>query len=138
MVGGGTMTGGPAGRVAHVLFIGGWGRSGSTLVDRLTGRLDGVVAVGELRDVWQRGVVEDRLCGCGQRFSACPFWQEVGQRAFQGWATLDLDWVSHLRSTVDRPWRCQPSSYRLCGRRCGNRCTNTPFCCSACTMRSWT
>jgi len=89
---------------AEVLFIGGWGRSGSTLLDRLLGRVDGVVAVGELRDVWQRGVVEDRLCGCGRRFSACPFWREVGQRAFQGWAALDMERVRRLRSSVDRPW----------------------------------
>jgi hypothetical protein len=44
--------------------------------------VDGCVGVGELRYIWERGMVEDRLCGCGQRFSACPFWTAVVQRAF--------------------------------------------------------
>jgi len=98
------LTGDGRAQPAQVLFIAGWGRSGSTLLDRMLGRLDGVVAVGELRDVWQRGVVEDRLCGCGERFSACPFWREVGQRAFGGWPSLDVHRVTRLRSTLDRPW----------------------------------
>jgi sulfotransferase family protein len=30
--------------------------------------------------VWSRGLVEDRLCGCGQPFSGCPFWTRVRER----------------------------------------------------------
>src|SRR5205085_11955382 len=67
---------------AQVLLIAGSGRSGSTLLDLLMAGVDGCTAVGELRYLWQRGVVEDRLCGCGERFSACPFWQAVMARAF--------------------------------------------------------
>ena len=37
---------------APVLYIGGWGRSGSTLLSHLLGGLDGMVSVGELRYVW--------------------------------------------------------------------------------------
>lgn len=88
----------------NVLFIAGWGRSGSTLVDRLLGQLPSVMSVGEMRDIWQRGLLEDRLCGCGLPFSICPFWQRVGEQAFGGWATLDAARVSRLRMAVDRPW----------------------------------
>src|SRR5438270_4691352 len=62
--------------------MGGTGRSGSTLLARVLDRADGVFAAGELRYVWQRGVLEDRLCGCGEQFSRCPFWSEVMDRAF--------------------------------------------------------
>ncbi len=85
-----------------VLFIGGWGRSGSTLLDRMLGQLPGVVSVGELRDIWQRGPIEDRRCGCGRAFSECDFWQRVGKEAFGGWDSLDLDRVAALRAGVDR------------------------------------
>lgn len=44
--------------------------------------VDGCVAVGELRYVWQRGLIENRLCGCGETFSTCAFWKEVVARAF--------------------------------------------------------
>jgi hypothetical protein len=43
--------------------------------------VDGCVSVGELRYVWQRGMIEDRLCGCGEHFSTCPFWTDVVKRA---------------------------------------------------------
>src|SRR6476469_754930 len=56
---------------APVLFIAGWGRSGSTLLDRMLGQVPGVFSAGELRDIWDRGVREDRLCGCGQPFHEC-------------------------------------------------------------------
>ena len=67
-----------------VLYIAGSGRSGSTILDNILGQLDGFASVGEVRFLWERGVLEDRTCGCGQPFSSCPFWQAVLDRAFGG------------------------------------------------------
>jgi UDP-N-acetylglucosamine transferase subunit ALG13 len=88
----------------RVLYIGGWGRSGSTLLDRALGQLPGFVSLGEIRELWQRGVRENRPCGCGTPFRDCPFWTEVGIEAFGGWDRLDLDEALTLRYSVDRPW----------------------------------
>jgi UDP-N-acetylglucosamine transferase subunit ALG13 len=88
----------------RILYIAGWGRSGSTLLDRMLGQLEGVFSCGELRDIWQRGVVEDRLCGCGEVFSACPVWTKVGEEAFGGWDSLDVAEAQRLREKLDRPW----------------------------------
>ena len=88
----------------RVLFIAGWGRSGSTLLDRMLGQVPGVFSAGELRDIWQRGVVEDRLCGCGEPFRSCPVWRKVGDIAFGGWERLDVAEVQRLRRRLDRPW----------------------------------
>jgi UDP-N-acetylglucosamine transferase subunit ALG13 len=87
-----------------ILFVAGWGRSGSTLLDRMLGQVPGVFSAGELRDVWRRGVLEDRLCGCGERFSACPVWTEVGRRAFGSWEGIDVLEMQRLRDRLDRPW----------------------------------
>ena len=54
-----------------VLYIAGWGRSGSTIMGNILGQLPGFAHVGELSNVWSRGVIEDSLCGCGARFSEC-------------------------------------------------------------------
>ena len=62
---------------AKILYIAGSGRSGSTILDNILGQIDGFVSVGEVRFVWERGVVEDRTCACGQPFSECPFWTGV-------------------------------------------------------------
>ena len=63
--------------MVRVLYVAGSGRSGSTIVDNVLGQVDGVVSVGEVRFLWERGVLGDRLCGCGDPFSACRFWQPV-------------------------------------------------------------
>ncbi len=83
-----------------VLFIGGMGRSGSTLLERLLGQLPGVVAVGELVHLQQRGMIDDEACGCGRPFADCGFWSEVGRRAFGGWERV-ADWRA-LQHRVDR------------------------------------
>ena len=87
-----------------VLYIGGWGRSGSTLLERLLAQVPGYVSVGEMRDFWLRGYVEDRLCGCGERFSDCPFWSAVGEDAFGGWAQVPVERLVQTRTRYDRPW----------------------------------
>ncbi len=88
----------------RVLFVAGWGRSGSTLLDRMLGQVPGVFSAGELRDIWERGAREDRLCGCGQPFHECEVWRKVGEVAFGGWDQLDLAAVQRLRDRLDRPW----------------------------------
>lgn len=86
----------------RVVFIGGQGRSGSTLLERALGQIPDVVSVGETVHLWDRGLRDNELCGCGQPFSACPFWSEVGQLAFGGWAQFDADDAVDLRFSVDR------------------------------------
>lgn len=88
----------------RVLVIGGWGRCGSTLLDMMLGQVPGLVSAGEVRELWLRGCVENRPCGCGASFRTCPFWTEVGEASFGGWDNLDLDRVLRVRYTVDRPW----------------------------------
>jgi hypothetical protein len=72
-----------------VLFISGLGRSGSTLLELLLSGLPGVVSLGEVKHLWERGLRDNDLCGCGTPFHDCPFWREVGERAFGGWSRVD-------------------------------------------------
>lgn len=65
-----------------VLFIAGSGRNGSTLLASVLGQIQGFCSVGELRYLWDRGLVENRHCGCGERFMDCPFWRDVLACAF--------------------------------------------------------
>ena len=60
-----------------VLYIAGWGRSGSTLLDMLLGQIDGFLSTGELRYVWERGVIGDWTCGCQRSVKTCPLWSKV-------------------------------------------------------------
>jgi sulfotransferase family protein len=85
-----------------VLMIGGLGRSGSTVLDRMLGQVPGFCSVGELVHVWLRGLKEDTLCACQKHFSDCDFWQSVGRDAFGGWERLDPDRMVEWHKSVDR------------------------------------
>lgn len=89
----------------RVLFIGGLGRSGTTLVEKLLNELPATFAVGETIHVWERGVRNQERCGCGEPFEDCPQWSAVGQEAFGGWDEVDLDEMIGLRWRVDRSRR---------------------------------
>ncbi|WP_370618059.1 glycosyltransferase [Mumia qirimensis] len=84
-----------------VLYVGGLGRSGSTLLERSVAQLPGVCGLGETVYMWERGLVNDERCGCGQPFSACGFWTAVGDAAFGGWENVDAERLATLARTVD-------------------------------------
>jgi UDP-N-acetylglucosamine transferase subunit ALG13 len=89
-------------QAVRVLYIGGWGRSGSTLAERLLGEMPELVGAGEVTHLWQRGLADNELCACGTPFRACPFWAAVGDKAFGGWDQVDADTVLALKHRVDR------------------------------------
>jgi hypothetical protein len=85
-----------------VLYLGGLGRSGTTVLERVLGELPGVCSAGELVHLWRRGVLDDETCGCGRSFASCPFWTEVGWVAFGGWSRELAERMEDLRPLVDR------------------------------------
>ena len=93
------------GRRTRVLLITGYSRSGSTLLARIMGEIDGVVSPGELRYLWQRGLVENRRCDCGEPFLECPFWQKVLITAFGSAPPPDIEGILDLQRRVDRVYR---------------------------------
>lgn len=100
-----------------VVYIGGAGRSGSTLLERLLGEVPGVAALGEVVHLPTRGLVEGETCACGALLAACPVWSEVGRKAFGGWEAVDGPGWQALQSRVDRnrhiPLLAVPASARF-------------------------
>ena len=72
-----------------VLYVAGWGRSGSTVLTNILGEVDGFVSVGEVNFLWQHGLIENRLCGCGVPFRECEEWTKILDRAFGGADSVD-------------------------------------------------
>lgn len=68
----------------QVIGIGAWDRSGSTILAEVLGSSPDAIAVGELNNLWERGIRLNRPCGCGALFSQCPFWGAVMDIAFPG------------------------------------------------------
>jgi hypothetical protein len=84
-----------------ILYIAGSGRSGSTLLERILGQIDGCVSVGELRHLWRRDPAEE-LCGCGLLLSDCDFWNRVLNNVFGSQSLPDFDEIYTLQKKVDR------------------------------------
>jgi Sulfotransferase family len=86
----------------RVVYLGGVGRSGSSLVARLLDETPDAAAVGEVVRLWERGVTDDERCSCGRRFWECPFWRAVGDAGFGGWERLDAGQVVRLKMRTGR------------------------------------
>ena len=75
-------------------------RSGSTLLDMLLGSVDGFFSGGELRYLWERGLIQQRRCGCGLEVSECVVWSKV--LADSGLSHLDPAEVVRWQHNVAR------------------------------------
>jgi len=106
----------------RIVYIAGSGRSGSTLLARILGQIDGFVSPGEMRHFWRTGaplLAHDQLCGCGRPYDECQLWQPVVTEVFGRLNGEDLDGLQCLAESVDRtryiPWmvsRRGPAGYR--------------------------
>jgi hypothetical protein len=75
-MGDGTITGvdsANGGNGVGVVYISGWGRSGTTVVDRVLGQLPGFCSVGELRSLWDFDPAS-HVCSCGRTIAECDVW----------------------------------------------------------------
>jgi hypothetical protein len=79
-----------------VLSIVGPGRSGTTVLAGILGSVAGVVDVGELRWLWQRGLLERRTCGCGVPVDECPFWSAVLAKLMAGRGGTPADFAAEV------------------------------------------
>ena len=99
-----------------VLYLAGLGRSGTTLIERTLAETPGVTGLGEVMHLWERGLGRNELCGCGVPFASCPFWREVGARAFGGWERVDAERMTWLKGQVDRASRVPAIATSLSAR----------------------
>jgi len=110
----------PDGKI-KVLYVAGFGRSGSTLLGNVLGQVDSFVSVGEIRNIWLHGPIQNKVCGCGTAFKECAMWQPVLDEAFGGMGGVDPWKMIHLRESWARtkhiPLMLLPPGRRLVKRR---------------------
>ncbi|MCF7983895.1 MAG: sulfotransferase [Thiohalocapsa sp.] len=71
-----------------VLYIAGTGKTGSTLLGKLLGQVEGVVDVGELINIDVQ-YAHDEKCGCSAPVKSCAFWTQVVEQGVGGIERLD-------------------------------------------------
>ena len=94
----------------RLVYIAGYGRSGSTLLDIVLGDHPDLASVGALHNLpaWLEG---DLPCACGKPFSRCPFWSAVGEKAGPIMLVTDEDQraIEGRSALVRRLWRGRDS-----------------------------
>jgi len=63
-----------------IVYIAGYGRSGSTLLARILGSHENIFTAGELINFYDLVDSEDSVCSCGQKIQQCPFWSGIIQK----------------------------------------------------------
>ncbi len=84
-------------RAPKVLYVGGTGRTGSTVLARLLGELPGWFSAGELAFLWRYGLVAGGRCSCGDPIAECELWSEVLARAVATTGPIDAERMVKLR-----------------------------------------
>jgi hypothetical protein len=69
-------------RRLKVVYVAGWGGSGTTIIDNVLGQVEGWHSTGELHALWP-GLRDGRYrCGCGTWIGNCAFWSSVVESGF--------------------------------------------------------
>jgi len=61
----------------RVIYIAGYGRSGSTILDILLSQSDQISGFGELTNLMENGWINNEYCSCGDRINECKFWAKI-------------------------------------------------------------
>ena len=81
----------------RILYIGGTGRTGSTLLANILGQYDTFFSVGELAFLWRFGLMDHGRCDCGLELRKCPTWLAIFDQAFGGIHNIDASEMVRLR-----------------------------------------
>jgi len=81
----------------RILYIGGTGRTGSTLLANILGQYDTFFSGGELAFLWRFGLMDNGRCACGLELRQCPTWVAIFDQAFGGVNNVDASEMVRLR-----------------------------------------
>ena len=76
--------------LVKVLYLAGPTRSGSTILSNILGEIDGFFNAGQIFELWDKGLAENGLCGCGQQLTTCEIWSTVFKKAFTNAKRIDV------------------------------------------------
>jgi len=85
-----------------VIYIGGHGRSGTTITDRVLAEVTGGVSAGEIHRFWAYGLARGWKCSCGVKLRDCEFWGPVLRKSFSE-AGVSKEEILTAWATVARP-----------------------------------
>lgn len=108
------MTSDPAKPTAkrQIIYVAGYGRSGSTLLDTVLANHPAVFGGGELTWLYQQ-ILENQTCSCGLPLHDCDFWNDVQHALSVRLPGFDLTAAAALTLSQEcwTSWRSQAAAY---------------------------
>ena len=83
------------------IYILGYGRSGSTLLEGYLASQLNMVAIGELCYLFSRGIDLNPLCSCGSKTCECNFWCHIIERIRKEFSGLEIVELGELRERYE-------------------------------------
>ncbi|MCV0428499.1 MAG: hypothetical protein K5905_23825 [Roseibium sp.] len=96
-----------------IIYVSGFGRSGSTLVESLLQKDYNAIGLGELYFIWDRGFLKNEKCTCGTPFRDCSYWSDVLKNAF---GAIDEPKAKHFDAVFKSARGNRPSFHSLPGQ----------------------
>ncbi|MEM6535179.1 MAG: sulfotransferase [Pseudomonadota bacterium] len=85
--------------LTDIICITGAGRSGSTIMDRVLGAIEGVASFNEMHVILKPDYMDKQVCSCGKDRDDCPFWIAVFDELS---ARHDIARMTQLGAKYDR------------------------------------
>lgn len=98
--------------VPSIIYIAGYGRSGSTLLDRILSQHRDVLGSGEICNALTALQAPDQLCSCGAPIGKCSVWQTISERVLAWMNEVGLS-STHELGMIQRKMECRKSLVRL-------------------------
>ncbi len=99
-----------------ILYIAGFGRSGSTILGMVLGAHPEALAVGEINQVFINWMQPKKRCACGERLHRCPLWTQVRAHFEQALPDITLERAAAITHAIEhlgaRPSPDQRAQYR--------------------------
>ncbi len=74
-----------------VVYIAGYGRSGTTLMSIALGQHPAILGAGEIHELTRSAWADNTFCSCGNALQECPYWSDVVQRWLSSERTHQLE-----------------------------------------------
>ena len=92
----------PQNKKPTILYIGGDGRSGSTLLDTILSNHPEMFGGGELEALFE-DLAENGACSCGELYTECDYWKEILALLYARIPGLDVEVAARDREIVESP-----------------------------------
>lgn len=103
--------------VTKILYIAGYGRSGSTILDTTLGNHPVVLGAGELTWLFAYAS-QGKSCTCGKQLSACQLWAPIIRHALEAAGAISLESAAEVTRRCET-YRCDLASRGLYQRLWG-------------------